>query len=151
MILTPHLLVGAAIASKISNPLLALPLAFLNHYFLDSLPHEEYSVENIWAKRWKKSLSDFMKIFLDILSGLFLVYLFSENQPMIYFGALFAVFPDGITLLSLILPPKKLITLHQKIHMTLNNIYNPENKKRPLFWGLASQATVIALAIFFLL
>lgn len=39
MLETPHAVVGAAIASKIPNPFIAIPLAFLSHFALDMTPH----------------------------------------------------------------------------------------------------------------
>lgn len=146
MILTVHLLAGAAIASKIQSAPLALFLAFLSHYFLDFIPHWEYSIENIREKRWKKSLFDFLKVGLDILAGVLLLFLCSENQPIIYAGAFLAISPDGLTLIGLIFSNKFLVhndDFHQKIHFL-------RDKKIPLFWGIFSQVVVVILAIFFL-
>ncbi len=39
MLETPHVAVGAAIAVKVGNPYLALPLALLSHFILDRVPH----------------------------------------------------------------------------------------------------------------
>ncbi|HWA51712.1 MAG TPA: hypothetical protein VG895_01500 [Patescibacteria group bacterium] len=39
MLETPHVAVGAAIASKIPNPFIAIPLAFASHFILDITPH----------------------------------------------------------------------------------------------------------------
>lgn len=39
MLETPHVIIGAAIATKIGNPLLSIPLAFTSHFVLDMLPH----------------------------------------------------------------------------------------------------------------
>jgi len=39
MLETPHVLVGAAIASKITNPLLSIPMSFISHFMLDKVPH----------------------------------------------------------------------------------------------------------------
>ena len=39
MIETPHVVVGAAIAMKVANPALALPLALGSHLVLDKIPH----------------------------------------------------------------------------------------------------------------
>lgn len=39
MLETPHVIVGAAIATKVANPALALPLAFMSHFVLDKTPH----------------------------------------------------------------------------------------------------------------
>jgi hypothetical protein len=39
MLETPHVAVGAAIATKVVNPVLAIPLAFASHFILDKIPH----------------------------------------------------------------------------------------------------------------
>ncbi len=39
MLETPHVIVGAAIAFKVANPLLALSLALGSHFVLDMTPH----------------------------------------------------------------------------------------------------------------
>lgn len=39
MLETPHVIVGAAIAFKVANPALALPLAFGSHFLLEKIPH----------------------------------------------------------------------------------------------------------------
>lgn len=39
MLETPHVVVGAAIATKLVNPALAIPLALASHFVLDKVPH----------------------------------------------------------------------------------------------------------------
>lgn len=39
MVELPHTVVGAAIAIKVGNPALALPLAFASHFVLEVVPH----------------------------------------------------------------------------------------------------------------
>lgn len=39
MLELPHVAVGAAIAIKVTNPALAIPLAFASHFVLDQIPH----------------------------------------------------------------------------------------------------------------
>lgn len=39
MLETPHVAIGAAIALKIPNPLISVPLAFASHFILDRVPH----------------------------------------------------------------------------------------------------------------
>lgn len=39
MLETPHVVVGAAIATRVANPVLALPLAFASHFVLEKVPH----------------------------------------------------------------------------------------------------------------
>jgi len=36
---TPHAIVGAAIATKVVHPALAIPLAFASHFVLEKIPH----------------------------------------------------------------------------------------------------------------
>ena len=36
---TPHVVVGAAIATKVVTPALAIPLAFASHFILERVPH----------------------------------------------------------------------------------------------------------------
>ena len=42
MTITNHVTTGALIAAVISQPLIALPLAFMSHFVLDALPHFGY-------------------------------------------------------------------------------------------------------------
>lgn len=145
------MLVGATVASKISNPFLALPLALLSHYLCDSLPHNDYSIVNISERRWNKTYRHFIEIFLDICFGAVLISLFSGNSPIIFAGAFFAIVPDGITLLSKILPQNKLAALHQKLHNFMNNIGDLDgNKKIPVIWGISSQILIVLISIFLL-
>ena len=145
MVLTPHLLVGATIAARINLPL-GLVLAFLSHYLLDFLPHWEYSIENIQQRLWKKSLPEFLKVFLDISIGTFLVFIISENLVLAIVGGFLAILPDGLVLLSLIFP-NKLLTLHDAF---MRKTHFLKDKKISLFWGIFSQSLVIAVAIYFL-
>jgi hypothetical protein len=39
MLETPHVFIGAAIATKFPNPLIAIPLAFASHFILEMVPH----------------------------------------------------------------------------------------------------------------
>ena len=115
MILTAHLLTGAAIASKVSNPAGAIILAFLSHYFLDLLPQIEYSVKSIRERRWQKSFQDFFKVALDFFSGILLILLFSNNQPIIFVAALVAIVPDGLHFLNIVFYKNRLLKKHQDL------------------------------------
>ncbi len=39
MLETPHVILGAAIATKIPNPFISIPLALASHFVLDKVPH----------------------------------------------------------------------------------------------------------------
>ena len=148
MLLTPHILTGVAIITKVQNPILGLLLVFLSHYFLDCFPQQEYSIKNIKEKRWNKSFLDFLKVFFDISFGVLLILFLSKNNSLVFAAAFLAILPDGFTLLNLIIPKNKLLEIHDTFHQKINYFF--ENKKIPAFWGIVSQIAVIALAIFFL-
>lgn len=153
MILFCHILAGAAIAAKIQIIPLALLLAFLSHYVLDFIPHWEYSIDNIFEKRWKAAKFDFLKILMDFGFGILLIFIFSKNQPIILAGAFFAILPDGLTLIGLLLP-NNLLKIHDKFHRELvhcsKKIFFKENKIL-FFAGIFSQILVSILATSFLL
>jgi len=101
MILVTHALVGAAVGSKIENPLIIIPVVLAIHYFLDGFRHGEYvddrkdSVKNTW---WK--------IALDLFLGLSIIFSFlyfrNIDQKIILntlIGAFFSMFPDLLTLI----------------------------------------------------
>lgn len=103
MIELPHAVVGAAIATKVANPALALPLALASHFVLDLLPH------------WNPHLNREMKIHGKITSRTTAIviadaiislvagsYIASMALPditrfiTILAGSFFAVLPDVI-------------------------------------------------------
>ncbi|MDP3991227.1 MAG: hypothetical protein Q8P63_02960 [Candidatus Nealsonbacteria bacterium] len=149
MLLTPHLLVGAAIIANVQNPILGLILVFLSHYFLDVFPQKEYLIENMKNGRWNKSWPDFLKVFTDIVLGLSVVFLTIGYSPLILVAVFIAISPDGSTLLYFIFPKNKLLAKHRKLHNAINAVC--ENKKMSPFWGVTSQIAAVAIAIFFLL
>lgn len=144
MILTVHLLTGAALVSKIQSIPLALFLAFLSHYFLDFLPHpDEYSIRNIKEKRWRKSFFDFLKIGIDIFIGLLIIFILAGKQPIIYAGAFLAILPDFFTFLGIIFSNKLWWhndEFHEKIHFT-------KYQKISFFWRFFIQLIVSIIAL----
>jgi hypothetical protein len=147
MILLVHLLFGALIGQKISNPFLAVILAYFSHYFLDVFPHVEYSIENITNKQWRKARPDILMVILDFLLGIFLILLFSNppagGQPIIYICAFFAILPDGFAVLSHFFS-NKIFEAHNNFH---KKIHFYKHKKISNFWRIASQAAIIIIVI----
>lgn len=155
MILTPHLLFGAAIASQFKNPFLAIILTFLGHYLLDVIPHNEYSIENIKKKQWHKILPDISMVSTDFLFGIFLVLIFSNNQPIVYVCAFFAILSDGIDLLGLFYSNKILKAHrdfhHEKIHFLSNRKLAQAKTQYEIrisfFWRASTQIIIVIISI----
>ena len=130
MVFTPHFLLGVAIASKILNPAISLPLAFLSHYVLDLIPHEEYSIDNIYKKQWRKSYIDFLKIFFDCCLGITIALFFTRN-PIAILGGFLALLPDFFIFLSILFRNSKnylgrVLMTHYDFH---NNVIHSWEKR----------------------
>lgn len=103
MLETPHALVGAAIASKIPNPLISVPLAFASHFVLDMVPHWNPHL-NTETKKYggvTKSTTLFIAadVLLALVSGTIIATNYSENpfhMMTIFMGAFAGVLPDAI-------------------------------------------------------
>ncbi|MFH1575522.1 MAG: hypothetical protein ABIB55_01085 [Candidatus Nealsonbacteria bacterium] len=149
MILTLHILTGAAIITLVQNPILGLFFVLSSHYLLDILPHTKYTIKNIQAGQWSRSLSDFLKVFFDMFLGITIVFFIIGRSPLILASLAVTLFPDGLTFLYYIFPTNKLLERHKKIHKTIHIV--GENKKIPVFWGIISQVIVIVAAIYLLL
>jgi|SRR3989344_1590471 len=146
MILLAHMLFGAAIGALLaSNPILAITLAFLGHYFLDAFPHIEYSIDNIRHKIWGKALPDISKVILDFALAIFCISLLSENHPIIYICALVTLIPDALTIINDRFP-NVLLGLHDHMH-TRQIHYLTKQKNFPVFWKIFTQAVAIIASV----
>jgi hypothetical protein len=86
-----HVATGAIIGLAIKEPALALPLAFVSHFVLDSLPH--YGIE--YAKR--KQFPAFKRIlsFDAVITPLAIILIHHEAHSWLVFGTMvLAVTPD---------------------------------------------------------
>lgn len=103
MLETPHALVGAAIATKIPNPIVALPLAFASHFLLDMVPHWNPHLNTELKKYGKVSKKStyivIVDVVLSLVLGTFIATSFaSSDTHMLYIfgGAFFGVLPDVV-------------------------------------------------------
>jgi hypothetical protein len=148
MISTCHILVGAAIASKIPSIPLGLAAAFFSHYLIDFIPHYEYPINQIRNRRWLRSIFDFLKITLDLFLGFALIFLFAKPNIWLFAAAILAIVPDGFTLLQIIFPENKLLKKIRAWHSKVNEI--SEKKKIPASLGILLSLIVALIALLFL-
>lgn len=83
MLETPHVAVGAAIASKIPNPLIAIPLALASHFVLEKVPHWNPHL-NTEKKTYGRITNKTMKIVavdttISLAIGFYVAYLALPN------------------------------------------------------------------------
>ena len=103
MLETPHVIVAAAIASKIPNPLISIPLAFASHFILDMTPHWNPHLTSDSKKFGGASKMSIILIIIDsttaLLSGLFIAYRVLPDVFLslgIILACFISVFPDVI-------------------------------------------------------
>ncbi len=102
MLETPHVVVGATIATKIGNPFLAIPLAFLSHFVLDKVPHWNPHLNTEIKKYGKPTKNSTIIVVGDVVLSLVLGGLIASHAPTqmqslnVLFGGFAAVLPDVI-------------------------------------------------------
>jgi len=133
MILSLHAATGAILASNSSGIGQAIILGLVSHYFLDSIPHVEYKIENIKSGDLKIAAKEFTKIFLDLLIGLIIILYLIQNKSfdqtiLILTGSFFALLPDGLYFIDCLIENKdkniftKFLKLHSTFHKKAHSI-----------------------------
>lgn len=144
MILLAHMLLGAAVGTLVKNVPLAIFLAFLSHYLLDVMPHNEYPIEKDWEKHWYLTMSNMLKVLIDFSIGILLIFIFSKNTLIIYICALVANIPDGLTILGDFVP-NKILEAHRYFHE--KKVHFLKYKKIPVFWRILCQTLAVVVSI----
>ncbi|HEY5267881.1 MAG TPA: hypothetical protein VII94_01975 [Candidatus Saccharimonadales bacterium] len=88
-----HILIGSSIAVTVNEPILALPLAFVSHFVLDSLPHFGYA-RGGYEVLLKKKMTYFV-LLLDILGISIVIFTFHFSEILILACAVLAISPDA--------------------------------------------------------
>jgi hypothetical protein len=151
MLETPHVFIGAAIALKIPNPFIAIPLAFASHFILETIPHWNphlnTETEKYGAPTKRSTVITAIDSTLALASGSFIAYQALPNvgQAALILACCFAsVLPDVMEGPYFFLKLratwiKKWIAFQKSI----------QSDTTP-FWGLLTQATIILATIFWL-
>lgn len=103
MLELPHTLVGIAIATKLNNPALSLPLAFTSHFALDFIPHWNPHLNQEINKHGRITKLTTAIVIIDVVislvAGLAIAYMNAqdiESFITIIFGGFLAVLPDVV-------------------------------------------------------
>jgi len=94
MTATNHAIFGSIIGLAISQPYLAIPLAFASHFYLDTLPHFGMSLFDI--KKMPKFFRNYLLVEAILLISLVSLLLIT-SVPILVFGCLLAaISPDFV-------------------------------------------------------
>jgi len=150
MVLTPHLLIGGAIGSKIKNYWAIFIIALISHFVLDAIPHWEYVIKIVGVSG-NEFLAITVEALLDILIGVSVISLLLKHSHLAkpaLVGAFFAILPDGFIFVHALAQVffdwnltflNPLINFHHQIHFSDGNDF--------LFWRIITETAVTATAI----
>lgn len=162
MIITPHLILGAAIGAKIKYLGWIIVLGLVSHLILDKIPHWDYGSRAIRKFHRKKSCKTlfifFLKLIVDGLIGLTIVLLIVWQKDMmkleyllfIFIGIFFSLLPDFLLgVASLFFYNKKFAKIYIDFHHKI--LHNPNHIKKLTLFGLGTEILVGLIAILILL
>jgi hypothetical protein len=151
MLETPHVFIGAAIATAIPNPFIAIPLAFASHFVMEMVPHWNphlnSEIEKFGQPTRRSTAITAADSTLALTSGSFIAFqaLPNVNQAILVLACCFAsVLPDVMEAPYFFLKMranwvKKWISFQKSLQ-----------NDTTAFWGLATQLITIAAVIFWL-
>ncbi len=151
MLETPHVMVGAAIAVKVGNPLLAIPLAFASHFVLEKVPHWNPHVNTELKKYGKVSRRSTIIATVDaslaLLMGSYVALSFLPDtfMTLTVLAACFAsVLPD------LIEAPYFFLNFRSKAIARWVVFKKSLQADATPFWGLVTQIIAVVSSIWWL-
>lgn len=136
-----HLAAGAVIATVVSNPLVAVPLAFISHFAMDAMPHYGDSSKRSWFNRHFQYV-----LIADLVTSLvllsYILYLAPQNIILLTICAAVAVVPDVLWLPYYLADRKQKNREYSRVAKFLKWIQWGE---RP--WGIIIEVVVFILLV----
>ena len=148
MTLTNHFMTGVGIALITKNPFIALPMAIVSHYILDSLPHYGFKV---WDQRNKgifKILFRTMLVVDVIVISFFIIFLINNNVPAWYYLSGICGYLPDFAWWYIWAIPEKFGTVRSELNFI--NRFHSDIQKLERLWGVIPEA-VYGITIFVLI
>lgn len=149
MLLTPHTLMGIAVASAIPNPYISVPISFVLHFVGDAIPHWDfftYTQKEERRKGWR-TIAVMADLIIGVALGIgFVLYaLWVKNDPSlslnIFLCGVISVLPDALE------GPYIYMDNEPKILQPLTKLQRRIQFPIPLPWGMLTQAVVVVAAL----
>lgn len=145
MTATAHAIVGAAIATKFTNPAISLPLALVSHFVCDKVPHWD-----VMTDKGKPRGRLYRELVLDYLLSLLVVLLYivlfkPETNPVLIFASvLVAQSPDWFEAPFLLLKLNFMGSQSfYRFQKWSHDVWFDSRLKAP--WGVVTEAAVMLL------
>jgi hypothetical protein len=146
MLSISHALTGALIATKVQNPILAIPLVLASHYLEDWILHWDVGTGLTKGTR-KKSDAILLELVDLAITGILILLFFqfgkSEIQFAAYWGAFFGLLPDFLE------APRNFFHYNPWWLKPFNDFHHNFHHSTPnMLLGLLPQFAVLGLVIF---
>lgn len=141
MTATAHALIGAAIATKVANPLLGIPLAIASHFIADLVPHWDAGTNH----REKSVLRLRVEAALDVILGFSLAFLLFRNLvelPYLFTMIIAAQLPDWLE------APAWMFGIKIPPFSWMDWIGHKLQSRMQLPWGLITQIVIVGIITF---
>lgn len=149
MLELPHALAGATIATKITNPLIALPLAFLSNFLLDLIPHWNPHLGTEMKKYGKLTTKTKFIIltdsFLGLIAGLWAAWRFWPDIGKTFFVILVCF---SAVLVDLAEAPYFFLGYQHPLIRKVMKLQGRLQFNVPFWPGIASQLIFIILCLY---
>ncbi len=146
------MIVGAAIATKVVHPALAIPLAFGSHFILDILPHWNPHLNTETKKFGKPTKKSTILVIVDTLFSLGIgFFIASRSLPdinkafIILLCCLTAALPDIIE------GPYFFLNMRNKYIERWIAFQKSLQNNASAFWGLTTQIIIVAASLCWIL
>jgi len=148
MLELPHTTIGAMIATKIPNPLISIPLAFLSHLPLDLTPHWNPSLYTETKKYGKPTKKSTQLVIIDTLLSLGVgFFLASRVMPNINHAITIILTCFAAVILDVIEGFYFFLGIRTKFLENLINFQRRYQRRVSVIPGLLIQGLVITLAL----
>ncbi len=141
MLITPHAVTGALIATRFNSPFLAIPLSIASHFLLDKIPHWQ---ETLYP--YKVTRRTWIRIFVDLSFAFFLVYFISirspQNSQLIWINAFVSSSLDLDSVAVVYKPILKIKILKYYYHWHVKI-----QRETSSLWGIITQLVVVLIAL----
>lgn len=153
MLLTPHVLVGVAIAKSVPNPIIAVPLSIIMHFLGDLTPHWDFYSNTPKEKRlrgWRPIavMADFgLGIAVGLVFTLYALWVKDDSALALrtFLCGIASVLPDALE------APHIYTDSKIKFVEKLTDVQRKLQTQAPLPWGLLTQAVIAFLCLLILL
>jgi hypothetical protein len=151
MLETPHVAIGAVIASKIPNPFIAIPLAFASHFVLEKVPHWNPHIVSETKKYGAPTKKSLIIIAADVALALITGSLIAwQAMPDAKHAAVIMAASFASVLPDLIEAPYFFLKMRNKFLLSWLHFQKSLQSDTTFFWGMLTQALTIVAAILWL-